>query len=142
MPHHWNITGRVPPIKAVMTAFPFSIAAGSSVHEAQRMMAEQGIRHLPVKRGDEIVGVVTERDTRRAPGKELRVEEVMVEALVVDLNHPLDDVLRKLVQRHQDVALVVREGKLAGIFTAMDGCRVLSETLSSLSPPGPGDEVA
>jgi len=50
------------PIATVMTAPLLSLPADATVAEAVLLMAERTIRHVPVKRGDVLVGVVTERD--------------------------------------------------------------------------------
>ena len=50
------------PISSVMTSPLLCLDAHASVAEAMLMMAERTIRHVPVKRDGELVGVVTERD--------------------------------------------------------------------------------
>jgi hypothetical protein len=40
-----------------------------------------------------------------------------------------------------DSALVVKDGRLAGIFTVSDACRQFGRLLRSLFPPG-GDDAA
>ena len=56
---------QIPPIKAVMTPFPYSIAIDAPLSDAAQMMEEHEIRHLPVIEGDELVGVVSDRDLNR-----------------------------------------------------------------------------
>lgn len=128
-----------------MTPFPYSIEAEANLLEAEKMMAVHAIRHLPVKKHGALVGVVTDRDLKRAadpslglPGKtDLAVRDVMWgEAYVVDLNERLDKVLLHLAEAHVSSALVVRQGLLAGIFTTTDACRVLGEFLRSQGPGG------
>lgn len=137
-----QMIGRVPLVKAVMTPFPYSVAVGQSARDAEAMMTQHEIRHLPVKEGDALVGVIRERDVRGARSPEQAVRELMSKSpVIVDLNQPLDTVLLTLVESHQDSALVVRDGRLAGIFTAMDACRLLGEGLHRIAPPPP-EEVA
>jgi CBS domain-containing protein len=104
-------------------------------------MDELEIRHLPVVRDGRLVGVITDRDLKRAldpalglpPKNELFVEDVMVwDVYVVDSHTPLDVVSLEMADRHIGCALVVREGKLVGVFTTTDACRVLGERLRSL----------
>jgi acetoin utilization protein AcuB len=125
-----------------MTAFPYFIEVDAGLKAATQMMERHGIRHLPVKDGDQLIGVVSDRDIKRAK-RELHVSDIVVrETYIVNLTERLDSVLLHLAQRHIGCALVVKEGRLAGIFTTTDACRVFGEYLRSLFPTGPGDDVA
>ena len=125
-----------------MTAFPYFIEVDAGLKAATQMMERHGIRHLPVKDGDQLIGVVSDRDIKRAK-RELHVSDIVVrETYIVDLTERLDSVLLHLAQRHIGCALVVKEGRLAGIFTTTDACRVFGEYLRSLFPTEPGDDVA
>ena len=55
---------RIPPVKSVMTPFPWFIHLEDSLARAKQVTEQQGIRHLPVTENDEPVGVVTARDIR------------------------------------------------------------------------------
>ncbi|MBW8055064.1 MAG: CBS domain-containing protein [Nitrospira sp.] len=132
----------IPLIKSVMTAFPYFIEVDAGLKAATQMMERHGIRHLPVKDGDQLIGVVSDRDIKRAK-RELHVSDIVVrETYIVNLTERLDSVLLHLAQRHIGCALVVKEGRLAGIFTTTDACRVFGEYLRSLFPTEPGDDVA
>ncbi len=137
-----SFEGEVPKIKAVMTPFPHFIEQRSTVAEAREMLAAQGIRHLPVQSSNELVGIVTDRSLRAATDPELLVSEVMSEdVFVVDMDRPLDVVLEHMTEERLDCALVRHQGKLAGIFTTFDACRLLGEALQRSGPP-PSDGVA
>ena len=114
-------------------------------------MVEHGVRHLPVKEGNLLVGLVTDRDLKRAvdpdlglpPKEELFVRDVYLpEPYIVDAGTRLDDVLEQLASQHIGSALVTKSDRLVGIFTAMDACRIYCQHLRSLFPTPPGDEVA
>ena len=141
-------SGGIPPIKAVMTAFPYSVETGEPIARAKSLMAEHDIRHLPVMSHGQLVGVVAERDINLAldpdrglpPPTELRVSDVFLrEAYVVEATEPLDKVLLHMAGNHIDSALVVRDGRLVGIFTATDACERFGEFLQSLFPRGSGE---
>ena len=110
------------------------------------------VRHLPVKDQNVLVGVLTDRDIKRAldpdlglPGKdELFVRDIFVsDAYVVDAGESLDNVLDGMSSRHVGSALVTMHGRLAGIFTVTDACRVFCKHLRSLFPDqANGDRVA
>ena len=141
----------IPAIKAVMTAFPYSIDIGAPVSEALAYMDEHHMRHLPVTRNDKLMGVLTQRDIKlflalAAMDRELdgiSVSEIHLDdPYVVDLEKRLDIVLLEMVDRHVSSALVTRYGRLAGGFTTTDACRTFAEHLrEQFSPPG-GDEAA
>jgi CBS domain-containing protein len=89
-----------------------------------------------------LVGIVTDRDLKRAldpdlglPSRdELFVRDVYLpDPYVVDTSTPLDHVLAGMSERHVGSALVTKHGRLAGIFTATDACRLYGEHLRELS---------
>ena len=134
-----------------MTPFPHFVEVGDSLLRARSMMVEHQIRHLPVQDNGSLVGILTDRDLKRAldpdlgfPRKrELFVADVfMPEAYVVDGIEPLDTVLAHMATHHIGSALVTKHDKLVGILTATDACRLYSEHLRSLHPRATGDDVA
>lgn len=136
-------SGSIPPIEAVMTPLPVSVGIDARISEARELMADHDIRHLPVTDGGEIVGVVTQRDVglvldpeRDLPfDHELRVRTIcMPDAYVVAPETPLDTVVAEMARRRIGSALVAREGRLVGIFTATDACRLYAETLRGARP--------
>ena len=139
---------KIPPIKSVMTAFPHSIELGQPLGRALEMMTEHGIRHLPVVKNDLLVGLLTERQVRLAlrpdgAGKSVRVRDVATDAIyVVELSEPLDVVLLEMAKRRVNAALVVKEGRLVGIFTEIDALRCFGEMLRTLFPRGHKDDAA
>ena len=143
----WPRTAKsIPSVKAVMTPFPHSIEASASTTEAKEMMAGFGFHHLPVMDHGELVGVVGESDLRRAEragGGALKVADVAYqETFQVDLSEPLDQVLAKMARRQTGSVLVVKEGRLAGIFTVTDACRCFGEFLRRHYRPPDGDDAA
>lgn len=131
-----------------MTPFPHSIDAGASLEEARTLFLLHGFRHLPVRQGTELVGVISDRDLRRSlepvetSFRRIRVADVMTAGpYCVDIHEDLDRVLAEMAARHIGCALVMKEGRLAGIFTTTDACRVFAEHLRGLMPPE-GDGAA
>ena len=131
---HLSLDGQIPKIKSVMTPFPHFIRSGASLGEAQTLMSSQGFRHLPVQKDGELVGIVSSLTPGGPSTAELTVDEVMsTRIFVVDMDRPLDSVLAHMNESRVDYALVRHEGKLAGIFTAFDACRVLADALRATS---------
>ena len=131
-------------IKTVMTAFPYHVEADAPLAEARTLMREHDIHHLPVKRGDEIVGVIAQRDlpVLADDGARTVAEIATGDPYVVDINTRLDEVALAMAARHVDCVLVTRDGHLAGLFTTTDACRLLGEHLRAIAPPPPDDDVA
>jgi CBS domain-containing protein len=142
----------IPPVKAVMTPFPYSVSLHETVSRAQVMMEEHGFRHLPVVDRGKLVGVISEREARQAaaagrrsrrPDSEILVSDATrLKAYLVDLSEPLDRVLVQMAARRIDAALVVKAGRLAGIFTVTDACRCFAQLLRSQFPGSGGNEAA
>ncbi len=142
---------RIPLLKSVMTPFPWFIRIEDPLARAKEVMEQQGIRHLPVTKDDEPVGVVTTRDIRllesaiQDPQRRaaLSVRDACVpDAFVVETSEPLDRVLLEMARHHLGSVLVVKGKKLAGIFTVSDACRSYGEFLRAMFPDPPDDEVA
>ncbi|MGZ8485287.1 MAG: CBS domain-containing protein [Candidatus Binatia bacterium] len=129
---------KMPIVGAVMTSFPYFVNSGDPLGRLEKMMDERGIRHLPVQEKDKLVGIVSERDLHHrlprsvAPEEKsrLRARDVMViDPYVVAFNTPLSEVVAQMALRHIGSAIVTRRGKLAGILSAMDVCRIFAEYL-------------
>jgi CBS domain-containing protein len=137
---------KTPTLASAMSPFPYSIEPSATLREAREMMVEHDIHHLPVTRGDEIVGLISDGDVfvagNLAPGgaAETLVEAVYSrEPFVVDMHSLLGKVVTEMGTRRIGCAMVTRQGKLAGILTHTDVCRVLGEVLGS---SGGDDRVA
>ncbi|MGK0443849.1 MAG: CBS domain-containing protein [Bermanella sp.] len=142
---------RMPRIKDVMSAFPYSIADSATMTQAKDMMREHRVGHLPVKLADGSLSVLTKRELERTqlPGHthtdfdELIVSDLCPENVyTVDLYTSLIEVLDYMSDTHVDCVLVTRQGKLAGVFTASDACHAFSDMLKEAFFPGGGDSVA
>jgi len=141
----------IPSVGSVMTPFPHVVQVDESVMTAKALMVEHDVRHLPVKDGNTLLGVLTDRDLKRAldpslglpPKEELFVRDVFVpDAYVVDVAEPLDGVLEHLSTEHIGSALVTKHGRLVGILTLTDAARIFCRHLRALFPSASADEVA
>ena len=137
----------MPRIGSVMTPFPYSLSPEDSLGTVRRLMAEHRIRHLPVMVGGRPAGVVTDQDMRRADAagdsEGLKVGDLTrTEACEADISAPLDLVLLEMANRHLDSALVLKGGRLVGIFTATDACRRFAEFLRREAPSPDGESAA
>ncbi|MCP3986701.1 MAG: CBS domain-containing protein [bacterium] len=129
---------RMPTVAAVMTPFPYFAQADDDLVRVRQLMDEHGVHHVPVKQDARLVGVISRRDVDRlvnpalptAGWERIHAEQVMTrDPYVVGIDSPLADVLDVLVERSIGTALVAKEGRLAGILTLTDVCRVLAGLL-------------
>ena len=142
----------VPHMVSVMTPFPYHISCFASLGEAEQLMSTHDIRHLPVMDGDDIVGIVSDRDLKRvaalghraADETELEVGDLCQHRpYLVDVADPLPEVLAVMVEKRIGAVIVLKDGELAGIFTATDACKLLMERLiRDHGPTPPGHEAA
>jgi acetoin utilization protein AcuB len=126
-----------PTVRQYMTPSPCTVARNQPVTIAHRMMREHGIRHLPVMDGDQVVGILSERDillVESLPGvnpTDMRVEEAMApDPYEVTPEAPLAEVVATLLERRIGSAIVVDDGRVAGVFTTVDALRALAELLA------------
>lgn len=144
---------RMPIVGAVMTSFPYFVEVDDDAATLERMMDEHQIRHLPVQEKGKVVGIVSERDLhhqvkRSAPEAEknkIQARQIMVpDPYIVPFRTPLHEVVTEMAKRRIGSVLVQRHGKLAGILSAMDVCRIFGEYLESMFPGGKrgGDSAA
>ena len=111
----------------------YTIAPDATVFEALNLMAEHNIGALLVMTGDEIQGIVSERDcirkvdVRGRSAKDTRISEIMTsDVITVEADQPLEECMGLMIDkniRH----LPVCEGKeLLGVLSVRD---VLKEVI-------------
>ncbi len=107
------------------------VDASSTVRDAARLMSDRHIGAVPVRDGERLVGIFTERDVMARVVAQARsaeattVAEVMSTDLVVaDVNESHDVCLRRLHQARVRHLIVLDHGTLAGILSLRDLLRV------------------
>jgi acetoin utilization protein AcuB len=129
-----------------MTPEPVTVSERDSMGEALLVMRRNQIRHLPVVNGNVLVGIVTDRDLRRASPSllsgiaEEKYQEVIDSTPVarimtrdpftVRLDTDLVDAVQVLVDKKISSLPVVNGAELVGILTEVDALRVLLEILN------------
>ena len=106
-----------------MIVDPVTIDPDHTVAEVLQLMEKYRISGLPVVRGEQLVGIVTNRDLRFETKLEKRVSEVMTAENLVTVKEgiTLDESKRLLHQHRIEKLLVVDEkGKLKGLITIKD----------------------
>jgi CBS domain-containing protein len=114
-------------VRDTMTENPRSISAAASVIEAAQLMRETHVGSLPITDGEQLVGMITDRDitmrvvAEAADRMGTSVGDVSSRDLItVEPDRDLDEALQ-LMARHQVRRLpVVENGKLVGIVAQAD----------------------
>jgi predicted transcriptional regulator len=107
----------------IMTLAPVTVDARDTVLLAVSLMQRHGYSQLPVVRGTQLLGIITEWDVIRNLKHNLReisVQSVMSPGgtLIADENTSVD-VIIPLFERYQAV-LIMTQGRLQGIITKSD----------------------
>jgi len=140
-----------PVLKTAMTPFPYSVSLDASFDEASELMRRHNVRHLPVTRDHQVVGVIAGRDMASAmhvrsqpdDNSGLGVSDLYIaDPYIVSIEEPLDNVLLTMAERHIGYAIVTRAGKLVGMFTSVDACRSFGKYLRENFPHPSDDAVA
>lgn len=124
-------------IKDVMSPATFTCASDDSLHDAQEAMARHGIRHLPVLQGNQLVGVLSDRDVavalsfKGANPKNTTAGEVCARDIYV--SHPesaLAEVAKAMAAHRYGSTVITTGDDVVGIFTTTDASRTLAELLT------------
>lgn len=131
----------------IMTADVTTLDEGSTLGDALELMEEQDIRHVPVVRGGEVIGMLSDRDLRslgvslvsdlesldklqaRLQGK---VSSLMTgNVFTVDRAADVKDVMDLMIEEKVSAVPVVEDdtATLVGIISYVDVLRALRDTL-------------
>lgn len=118
-----------------MTPMPHTVRADMPLVEAQAIIRDLGIRHLPVLDGEKLVGILSERNVKAGlagpSGDKFLVEDAMMpDVFAVPEDTPIAQVVQAMADEKFGSAVVTDDsGRVSGIFTTVDACRLLAELL-------------
>lgn len=102
---------------------PVTVHPDQSVREILKLMEKYRISGLPVTKGDQLMGIVTNRDLRFETEMEKKASEVMTKDNLITVREgiTLED-SKKLLHQHRIEKLLVvdRKGQLKGMITIKD----------------------
>ncbi len=123
-------------VSAVMTANPETVSPHDNLRVAKEKMQAGNFRRLPVVQAGELVGILSDRDLRRATNSPLVLRERWYDDMLLDNIRVLGAMTRdpisvaadaplvtaaKLMRRHKIGGLpVMQADKLVGIITETD----------------------
>lgn len=122
-----NVTGTIETILNQKRGEIFSVAPESTVYDAIAQMAAKNVGALVVLEGEQLVGILSERDyTRKVMlcgkrSRETLVREIMsTELKTVEPKEGVDDCLRFMTEKRVRHLPVVLDGKLRGVISIGD----------------------
>lgn len=128
----------IPKIQKYMTTTPHTVRPDMPLAEAQKLMRDHHIRHLPVLEGGSLRGMLTQRDVhlvetlKDVDPRKVPVEDAMSQDVyTVTPDSSLDEVAAHMAEHRLGSAVVMQNEKVVGIFTAVDGLMALSELLQT-----------
>mgnify|MGYP000644120124 CR=1 FL=1 len=127
------------PVDEFTTPDPVTADEDMTIDDLRDLMKKHGIRHLPVLRGDTVVGVISDRDVRIVSGltlaekHQVRAADIMaVDPMTVTSTMPLDEVAYVMSEKKIGSVIVNdADGQFLGIFTASDALNALIEIIRS-----------
>ncbi len=116
---------RDPMVRELMTERVETIGPGTSLREALDLCRARCIRHVPVVDGDRVIGIVSDRDLRRAIGRHQLHDSVYRSSTGAPLTVAPDTRMSRAVEmmlesRIGSLPVTVDGDRLAGIITMSD----------------------
>lgn len=132
-------------VEDAMTPSPVTVEPNTTLIAARNTMSRFRVRHLPVVDQGKPIGLISDRELRVAEAVyPNHVSTHIIPAIplvrfdadsptqmtgVVHPSTPLADVFLEMVDKRLDAVLVLDEGRLVGILSALDACRLLGRQL-------------
>jgi acetoin utilization protein AcuB len=132
-------------VKNWMSRTVFTIDLNESIHDAMKLLKKHDIRMLPVMKEDKLVGVITDRDIKRASASDattlsvhelnyilstVKVKEIMPKKLItVPFDYTIEETAEVLLNHKiSGVPVVDHDGGIVGTITQTD---IFREIISS-----------
>lgn len=144
-------------VRDVMQSRVITIKPKTTLPEAMKLGAERGVRHLPVVDGAELVGIVSDRDLKRAMASSatslerheltylletLDVAEIMTRPVVtIGPMFPVEEAARLMVKEKISALPVTEGGRLIGIVTETDVLELFVRAMGAGEPSSRLDVV-
>ena len=131
----------------IMQSPVITVTPRTAAGEALGLLGTRGIRHLVVVEGDDVVGIVSDRDTKEIAAQPERFTEWVVgdvmsgPAITVDPTTPVEEAARLMLSQRISALPVTQAGRLVGILTETDVVRLFVGALGAGVPSSRLDVV-
>ncbi len=132
-------------VKNWMSRTVFTIDSNESIHDAMKLLKKHDIRMLPVMKEDKLVGVITDRDIKRASASDattlsvhelnyilskVKASEIMSDKpITVPFDYTIEETAEVLLNHKiSGVPVVDHDGRIVGTITQTD---IFREIISS-----------
>ncbi len=112
-------------VSEVMTTSLLILAPDASLSEAADLISQGSLRHIPIVQGGLLAGIISDRDIRKAIGRNMAEETELRELMTtctlwVEPDSPLSVASVFFSEGKIGALPVLNEGRLLGIFTLTD----------------------
>lgn len=137
-------------VQDVMRTDVVTVTPATTLPDAVRTMRDLGVRHLPVVDGERLVGIVSDRDLKRAMASSatslsaheltylldrIRLAEIMTRTVTtIAPMFPVEEAARVMVTERISALPVTEAGRLVGIITETDVLRLFVRALGAGEP--------
>lgn len=137
-------------VQDIMERQVVTINPRTALPEALRLLQQRRIRHLPVLENGELVGIISDRDLKRAMASpatsltvhelqylldRLRIGEIMTRGVItIGPMMPVEAAARLMVQEKISALPVTEGARLVGIVTETDLLQLLVEAMGAAEP--------
>ena len=144
-------------VQDVMQTKLFTVTLTTTLPEALRLTAQRNVRHLPVVDGERLVGILSDRDLKRAMAssatsleahelnyllERLQVREFMTRVVItIGPMSPVEDAARLMVLEKIGALPVTDGERLIGLVTETDVLRLFVRALGAGEPSSRLDVV-
>ena len=133
-------------IGEIMTSNPVSVDQDKTMLEATKVLKEKGFKHLPVTNGEgkKLVGVITDRDLKRASASnattleihellylldKVKIGDIMTKSpITVTPEDSVESAAKLMIDRRIGCLPVLRDNRLTGIVTKDDLLKLVANS--------------
>lgn len=137
-------------VQDVMQTKVYTVTPETTLPEALRLTGQRGVRHLPVLDNQRLVGILSDRDLKRAMASpatslgvhelnylldHLRVGEIMTRAIItIGPMFPIEEAARLMVLEKIGALPVTEAERLIGLVTETDVLRLFVRAMGAGEP--------